>query len=241
MPYALIDWDNTVRKGATLFAWMAFLHDEKNAIEDKFITNRLKICECCRQGWITHDTLCGLCTQNYVASVKGMKESDYWEYVKGYLAWDKALDVQFNRVLFAFIKKYDMPMIIATGSPANLLHDFCGQMNVDKLFAFEEVIENGVLTGEAINDAGGAKPLAAAYALERFNGEKPLLAAGDSDSDIPMLDLATIKIVVGDNKELLERYPDCIHVHLDDESAIELSRRLELKEKELGLVPPTKE
>ena len=237
MPYALIDWDNTVRKGATLFAWMAFLHDEKHVIEDKFITNRLKICECCRQGWISHDTLCGLCTLNYVASVKGMREEDYWVYVEEYLKWDKALDVAFNRVLFDFIRKYDMPMIIATGSPANLLHDFCGQMKVDKLFAFVEVIENGVLTGEAINDAGGAKPLAAAYALERFHGEKPLLAAGDSDSDIPMLDLAAIKIVVGDHPVLLERYPDCIHVHLDDEGAKELRLALEKKEKELHLQP----
>lgn len=235
MPYALIDWDNTVRKGATLFAWMAFLHDEKHAIEDKFINNRLKICECCRQGWITHDTLCGLCTLNYVASVKGMREDVYWSYVEEYLQWDKALDVRFNRVLFDFIKKYDMPMVIATGSPANLLRDFCSKMNVDKVFAFEEVIENGILTGEAINDAGGAKATAAAYALERFQGEKPLLAAGDSDSDIPMLDLATIKIVVGDNAELLERYPDAIHVHLDDEGADQLAAALAQKEIELGL------
>ena len=232
--YALLDWDNTLRRGATLFAWMDFLCEEKHVLSRKIIDNRLEIGRRCRAGEISHDTLCGLCTLNYVEGVRGMKEEDYKRYVKEFLEWDKGLDIPSNTALLDFLRRHDIPIIIASGSPYNLIRDMCEEMGVIKAFCFTEDVENGVLTGTASDDAGGNKQLAVDYGFERF-GEPPLLAAGDSSSDFPMLDAAKIRVVIGDKREMAERYPDAIFVDLSAEGAAHLEESLAKIEKEMGL------
>lgn len=232
--YALLDWDNTLRRGATLFAWMDFLCDQKHVLSKKIIENRLEIGRRCRAGEISHDTLCSLCTLNYVEGVKGMNEADYNRYVKEFLEWDKGLDIPSNNALLSFLHRHNIPIVVASGSPYNLIKDMCDEMGVVKAFCFTEDVENGILTGTASNDAGGSKHLAVEYGFKTF-GEPPILAAGDSSSDFPMLDVAKIKIVIGDKPEMMERYPDAIQVDISLEGAAYLQAQLERIEKELNL------
>ena len=45
--YALFDWDNTLRKGFTITAWMEYLYD-RGVIEEKYYFDLLNQFELCK-------------------------------------------------------------------------------------------------------------------------------------------------------------------------------------------------
>ena len=75
--YALFDWDNTVRKGYTLYSWVDYLCD-LNKIEQKY-----------KSGLITHDEYAREACELYSCVLKGVSRKKINDLANEYVKIDE--------------------------------------------------------------------------------------------------------------------------------------------------------
>ena len=66
--YALFDWDNTLRKGFTITAWMEYLYD-RGVIEEKYYFDLLNQFELCKSNRISYRKLSYNTTSVYANAI----------------------------------------------------------------------------------------------------------------------------------------------------------------------------
>ena len=222
--YALLDWDGTLRFGATVYAWMDFLY-ERGLLAQEIMDERHRLSGLHQKGEISHDKLAERANQNYLNGVKGMAWDDYQRYAREFWELDPGPSIPSTRVACEWMRRHGVEPVVISGSTVYLLRPHLERMGVKTVFALREEIVDGVLTGRPVEDWGHAK-LEAVEKCREIYGEPPVLAMGDSESDIPLLDMARIRIVVGRNERVLARYEGALGIGRDEEGAKKLSEYL---------------
>ena len=73
MKYAVFDWDNTIRRGFTLFSWMDFLYEQR--ILDRKVHKKIeKVQRMYASGEMNHDDYAKIACEIYSESMKGISE-----------------------------------------------------------------------------------------------------------------------------------------------------------------------
>lgn len=93
-----------------------------------------------------------------------------------------------------------------TGAPVDMIGAYFGEYGIGEAYGHRLELRDGRLTGNALENCGFHKERKVRELEERF-GCPPLLAAGDSDSDLPLLLAAKTALVVGGRAETLARVP----------------------------------
>ena len=223
--YALLDWDSTLRESATIFTWMNFLI-ERGVLSEKRREEQEAIMEEYRRGLFDHDELSCRVNRHYMDSMTGMSLEDYRKNLRLYLDQDRGPDLPTTRAVTRWLREQGVDIIVVSGSPLRAIAPNFPWMGVKEAFALEEGVTDGQLDGRLLADGGYNKERVVALCRERY-GEGPVLAMGDSASDIPLLRAARLPVMVNPDQELREAFPTALAIRQDEEGARLLIRALD--------------
>ena len=216
--YALFDWDNTIRRGYTLYSWVEYLHQCN--ITSIHLQKKLEIL---KQQYIkseiTHDQYANKACAEYAKDLAGKKVNEIRQLMDVYIKRDrKSLFPEMCKLLKELSKR-DIDIIVISGAPFRILEQYKQEFNLKKIYAFQEEIAKGKFTGKVASNYGFDKSKKVQELIEQY-GTNPYLAFGDSQSDIPLLDNSDYPICVGDrvkkdgyiNVDFKESVEDILHM-----------------------------
>lgn len=188
MRYALLDWDNTLRKNYTLFCWIDYLAGHQIISSDKYkkINDILKKYE---NKTITHEQLAKMACEEYARAIQGIEEEYLFAVAKEFNELDKVNMYSFVPKLFDLLHRNCIKPIIVSGAPMVIISQYFNEYGIEEAYGFDCVVSNKKYVGSVKNNYGFNK-LEVVKKIERKEGKIPYLAIGDSESDFPMLDCA---------------------------------------------------
>lgn len=186
--YAVFDWDNTVRKGFTLFDWVEYLIEQRmigDSIKPMIdnLSYKYSINE------ISHDEYARLACKLYVKEVSGHKFSELQQVAQQYSNRDIDQIWSGMESVFEILFQNRIDIIIISGAPKIVIDFYKTRFHIKALYAFKEEVSNGVLNGRVAYNYGYDK-LRVINKLKLKYGTAPLFGFGDSFSDLPLLDEA---------------------------------------------------
>lgn len=204
--YALFDWDGTLREGYTLFEWIEFLREKGEILSDQVLKRHDRLVEDYRRGRISHDVLARESCRNYEDGIRGTEVERYEALRAMYHRYDRTRQLAFAPALFDWMRGRGIRPIVITGAPVDMIGAYFEEYGIEEAYGHRLEAREGRLTGNALENCGFHKERKVEELLERFGGP-PLLAAGDSDSDLPLLLVAKTALVVGGRVETAARVP----------------------------------
>lgn len=188
MKYAVFDWDNTIRRGYTLFSWMDYLYDKK--ILNRNVRKKMrKVQESYSSGRINHDDYAEQACAVYAESMKGISQNAVNAYVEDYMRLDVNNIFPFAKGIFRTMRKHNVKSVIVSGAPNSIIEQYRDMFGLESVYAFSESYENGFCTGKVSCNYGLDKGKTIDK-LCKLYGEKPFIGFGDSYSDIPIFELS---------------------------------------------------
>ena len=185
MRYAVLDWDNTIRNGYTLFSWIDFLVDRKILSYSLKEKERL-LGEKYDQGVITHDQYADIACEYYAQELINRKISDIVNEVEGYMEIDRKSIFPFAEEIFSFLCEHNIKPIIISGAPRIILEQYRERFSIYEIMAVEPQSNGSGYTGKLEFNYGHEKARTIKKLKEKYK-EKPVIGFGDSLSDIPLL------------------------------------------------------
>jgi HAD superfamily hydrolase (TIGR01490 family) len=146
-------------------------------------------------------------TQLHIKYIKGCKESEVKKVARMVIKWEKDRVYTFTRDLIKKLKEEGYYLMAISGSPDYIVSMFAAYMDFDASVGRTYEVVDGVFTGEAIQRELWADK---ASILKKFTDETPIkfdlkrsVAVGDTESDIPILELVGRPIAFNPNRELM--------------------------------------
>ena len=188
MRYAVLDWDNTIRRGFTLFNWIDYLCNE--GIIDRKINKKIEFLQNLYiSNKIDHDDYAMRAGMIYADAVKGISIVMRDQLVAQYIDNDEKQFHPFVKGLFSYLRKYEIKPVIVSGAPQYILDCYSEKFSLHRIYAFCEKYENGFCSGSADYNYGANKKNTIQMLCADY-GCKPLIGFGDSDSDIPLFQMS---------------------------------------------------
>lgn len=194
--YALFDWDNTVRKGYTLFSWVDYLIS--HGILDEKLHKRInQIDQDYRNSLITHDKYAEIACSEYAKALKGIPVKTINDSANSYHTLDKSFLFHNIHKLFALLSVSKIDIIIISGAPTMVLNTYKQDLCITEIFGFSEETIGNCFSGKVKNNYGYNKSDIVQQLITKYH-TNPVFAFGDSESDIPMLEKAKYSFCIGD-------------------------------------------
>lgn len=223
MAYAVFDWDNTIRKGFTLFSWMDFLY-EKEILNMSIRRDIFSVQDQYAKKRINHDEYAKRSCEIYSSAMQGVSKKTLCKLVNSYIQYDKQSLMPFSRTLFEYMNVYNIRPVIISGAPQYILEKYKDVFKLDNIYAFSEEYVEGLCTGKVAYNYGMNKGKTIQRLCKAF-GMKPLAGFGDSDSDIPLFKMSDYAfcIVKANSKNDMSYGKDVTYISDDtNESQIEV-------------------
>lgn len=142
----------------------------------------------------------------HIKYIKGCNEAEVKKAARKVVKWEKDRVYTFTRDLIKQLKEQGYFLVAISNSPNYIVSMFATHMNFDMSIGRAYEVRNGVFTGAAIErELWNNK----ASILEKFTDETQLefdlkrsLAVGDTETDIPLLELVGRPIAFNPNTEL---------------------------------------
>lgn len=220
---ALVDWDNTFRKGFTVEAWVEFLAG--TGLFSELVAIKATV-EQFRRGAIEYEPFCRKMAEIYAAGLVGQALSDISEAGASFVAADNQL-FDFVAPLCAYLAEQDIKVIVVSGAPEDSLKHYAKSVGFELGGALRLVSNGRQYTGGIAENCGLAEEKEGAVArLTRSN--EVVIAMGDAESDRPLLKVATVGFVVlGAKHDSVPTDPSFVRFESesDPRSVIELVKR----------------
>lgn len=199
MRYAVFDWDNTIRKGFTLFSWIDFLYDE-GILNKKFGQKIEKIQTRYVEGKINHDEYAKIACEVYAKEMKGISEDERKELLDKYIENDKESIFSFADDIFECMYCYSIKPIVISGAPRYIVEYYAKRFGLYEIYAFSENYVDGYCDG-GVNYNYGMNKKNTIEKLCKLYGDRPIVGFGDSYSDIPIFDMSYHSFCIISNSE----------------------------------------
>lgn len=209
---ALLDWDGSLHRGLTLRSWTHYLSEQDllpaaiaEAIEERFAAYD--------QGDLPYRRLATETPELYARGLEGVRQAELEAHARSYAEQDICNLFPFSRVLLESLVEREIETLVISGSPVETLATLQELLPIRRYWGIAVVVRDGHYTGELeVNPAEQtAKERVIATAVE---GARVMLAIGDSEADIPMLELAEARIVI-DNDALFSDEDATLHLSPD--------------------------
>ncbi len=195
--YGLFDWDNTLHSGYTIFSLASFFKDEGLITNSttKFMNRELGLY---KESLITHDEL-AVSVNSIFASA--LRDIPYKIYCSKIVEYCETHDVKkifpFTRTALDYCRKQKIDIIVITGSPYEVILYYKEILSINEIYAFCLMRENGLINGNVGSNYGYDKHKVVSEIISQKR-KLPILAFGDSMSDMPLFEYSRLKILVGE-------------------------------------------
>ncbi len=146
-------------------------------------------------------------TKIYIKFIAGKTFKKINEIAQQVIAFQKDRVYRFTRDLIQKLKKENYLLVAISGSPSYIVAGYARTIGFDLCFGTEMEIRNSRFTGKALNlDSAYDKAKIIRSIIKRYPSIslKKCLAVGDTESDIPMLNMVGNPIAFNPNKSLLK-------------------------------------
>lgn len=185
--YAVLDWDNTLRKGFTIKAWMEYLYTKKiicNELYSSFL-EQLGLYE---NHMLSYYKLSENTTTLYSKAIEGKKAVDIEDAGRDFCIYDRAVFPFVSSLLYN-LHKNNTRVIVISGTPQLLLEQYSALLGIDEVYGLVVGVKEGYYTGIVERDYGANKSeIMKEICAEK--GENPIFALGDSIADEPLINAA---------------------------------------------------
>lgn len=193
--YALFDWDNTVRRGYTLYSWVDYLcdcHVIDSSIQSYLNEIRIEY----KSGLITHDEYAQKACEVYSHSLKGISSKKIEILRDDYLKIDEQYIYNDIKKIFELLNKEKFDIIIISGAPTMIIEKYKKRFHFKHICAFKEKVIKGQFNGEVEYNYGFDKETQVLKFIKQYD-YRPYMSFGDSSSDIPLLNYAYYPFFLG--------------------------------------------
>jgi len=207
---ALLDWDGSLHRGLTLRSWAHYL-GERGLLPDAIVDAIEKRFAAHDQGDLPYRRLATETPELYARGLEGVARAALQGHARSYVDLDIEALFPFSRALLESLVERGIETLVISGSPIETLALHQELLPIRRYWGITVAVRDGLYTGELeLNPAEqAAKQHIISTALEQT---RVVLAIGDSEADLPMLEMAETRIVV-DNDALFS----------DDEATLHLS------------------
>lgn len=197
---ALFDWDGTIRRDFTINTWIEFLTQYRIVTEDtiKMIKDLFAVYS---KRQLSHDQLSDSTANIYALSLKNYENNYIYKLADQFFIEDQKLLFSFSEMVFSFLRDNDIEVIVISGAPIEVLSQYQRRFYFREIYALESQIEYGKYTGKVKQNTGTSQAKKDIInQLLNSKKYKVVLAAGNSESDIPLFDAAPNNIIVNNSK-----------------------------------------
>ena len=207
---ALVDWDNTLRRGFTLLDWVDWLTDRGQF--PGHVTRELHdLMGAYWSGVLPYGEFATSMTDGYARGLAGQRVDAIEESAIHFAHLDNHRLYSFAPRLFKILQSCQIDVVVVSGCPIEPLKAYQAYLNMSEIYGLAMQVTAGrYLPNPELNPAGydGKKMIVGKLDSESLS---IALAIGDSTADIPLLDAAEYRIVV-DNPTLLPAGPTVLHI-----------------------------
>ena len=209
---ALLDWDGSLHRGHTLRSWTGYLREQgvlraemAEAIEVRFAAHE--------DGDFPYSRLTIETPDLYARGLEGVAPATLRAHARAYVEEDSRALFPYSRALLEGLVDRKIDTVVISGSPIETLDMHQERLPLRELWGITLEERDGRFTGElALNPAEQtAKERIVSTAHEHAT---VVLAIGDSEADLPMLEAAEARIVI-DNEALFEGDEATLHLSTD--------------------------
>ncbi|GGI45587.1 hypothetical protein GCM10008018_12910 [Paenibacillus marchantiophytorum] len=197
--YALIDWDNTMHRGYTIYGLADHLH-AKGIVSDRLLRVFRELEMLYLANAISYSDYTERTCESFARELAGCSAAEYREAVQTFFPVDEPAIFDKAKALFQLLNKYSIYVYLVSGAPFDVLKAYAKPFGIRGIFAFELDIQHHVLTGRVACNYGLNKERILSHPLFRSPDAIHLLSMGDAVADIPLLDNSRIPIIVGDQR-----------------------------------------
>lgn len=212
---ALLDWDNSLHRGLTLRNWSHYL-GERGLLPGAVVAAIEARYAAYDEGDFPYRRLATEAPELYARGLKGVRQVDLQTDARAYVERDVLEVFAFSRVLLDCLVDREIETLVVSGSPTETLAIHQERLPIRQFWGITTVVRDGRYTGELeLNPAEQtAKDDVISTAVKEA---RVMLAVGDTEADIPMLDAAEARIVV-DNDDLFSGDEATLHLAPDSTS-----------------------
>jgi phosphoserine phosphatase len=212
---ALLDWDNSLHRGLTLRNWTHYL-GERDLLPRAVVDGIEERYSAYDQGELPYRRLAIETPELYARGLEGVRQAELQVHARSYVEQDTRNLFSFSRVLLEVLVERQIETLIISGSPIETLAIHQERLPISGLWGIVAAVRHGRYTGELeLNPAEQtAKEDIISTAVK---GARVMVAIGDSEADIPMLEVAEARIVV-DNDDLFGDDEATLHLSPDSTS-----------------------
>ncbi len=203
---ALLDWDNTLHAGWTLDPWVRFLVDRGQAPPRLAVDGERLLLDYLEGRLDGHDDLTHRANSLYAAATAGWRTADVATLADSFLhEVDRPLVFGFVPALLGWLLEHDIQPVVITGAPMELVTGYI-EPSGGRVMGLTLAQSDGLYTGAVNHNPGLGHEKARVVAELVGEGCDVVLAAGDSDSDRPLLEAAPRQLVMA-NPDLARAFP----------------------------------
>lgn len=196
-PAALLDFDGVLRQGFVLWDFATFLNDS-GQFHAKQLDDLVSLQASFNSGEVSYEMLAELAPTMYSAGLRGYSAPAHAKLARDYVA-SSGFSVRVpdtTAVLLKFLGALGISRIILSGAPHSVLSELRSTWRVEGVAGIRPMEVSGVFSGELLDNPATMERKAELVAdvLKEFD---PLIAFGDSTSDLPLLRPAAWKVVIG--------------------------------------------
>ena len=211
---ALLDWDDTLHRGLTLRDWTHYLRERAllpkaiaDAIEERYSAYD--------QGELPYRRLTLETPELYARGLEGVSQAELQAHARSYVDLDARALFPFSRALLESLVERGIETLVISGSPVETLAIHQELVPIRRYWGISVAVRDGLYTGEL--ELNPAEQTAKEEIISTALGDaRVVLAVGDSEADVPMLEVAEARIVV-DNEALFS--DDAATLHLSPDSS----------------------
>lgn len=131
----------------------------------------------------------------YAAGLAGYAHDDVVNAAKAFVKLDNLRIFNFVRSLCAYFEDSELSVVVITGAPAEPMEQYADLIGFELAGSLQLEVTGGLYSGRIVNNFGlHDQKLSAVRDVSK--DRTIVMAFGDSESDLPMLDAASIGFVV---------------------------------------------
>ncbi len=211
---ALLDWDGTLRKDFTIRAWIKFLV-KNGALPEKAVEDIEAVFGLLFRGSISHDEASRRTAAIYAFYLRGHSKAEITKMASLFFEEDTQYLCSFSSALLSCLSCNSIQTVVISGAPVEILQEHQRVFPIEHIHALELQTVEGVFMDKVLTNSGTAqeKHLIVDHLLKSQMYDI-VLAAGNSSSDLPLLDSAPASIIV--NNPDLKTKAKCLYLFCDD-------------------------
>lgn len=204
-----MDWDNTLRRGWTIRDWSLHLGDQ-NLVTSGTVDHVEDVLRRYSEGRCNYTEMANSVLKAFAEGLRGQSVSAVAAQAPVFIKRDQANFYPFATEILNELRARGLSLIVVSGAPQEVLDAAAQEYGFAKVRGSVFDVRDGEYVGTVCQNRATVQGKRAVLA-PLLGDRVAVLAIGDSEADMPLLERARLKIIVGD-RELAETVPGSLFI-----------------------------